>query len=144
MGLAHLVGGTVRRLGSTARGLEPEFRRDGLGLGLVGAAIVIAASVWWNIDGGVAQFVRSVVTGAVGAGAVVVPLLLVLLAWRTLRHPDRNGPGGRQMVGWTALGLGTLGLVHVAAGMPGRSTRPRCRAPAGRSASWRRPFRPTC
>jgi S-DNA-T family DNA segregation ATPase FtsK/SpoIIIE len=118
MGLAHLVGGTVRRLGSTARELEPEFRRDGLGLGLVGAAIVIAASVWWNIDGGVAEFVRSVVTGAVGAGAVVVPLLLVLLAWRTLRHPDRNGPGGRQMVGWTALGLGALGLVHVAAGMP--------------------------
>ena len=118
MGLAHLVGGTVRRLGSTARELEPEFRRDGLGLALIGAAIVIAASVWWNIDGGAPEFVRSVVTGAVGAGAVVVPLLLVLLAWRTLRHPDRNGPGGRQMVGWTALGLGALGLVHVAAGMP--------------------------
>ncbi len=118
MGVAHLVGGTVRRIGSSARELEPAYRRDGVGLGLVGAAIVIGAAVWWSIDGGVAEFVRSFVTGAVGAGAVAVPLLLVMLAWRTLRHPDRNGPGGRQMVGWTALGLGVLGLVHVAAGMP--------------------------
>jgi DNA segregation ATPase FtsK/SpoIIIE, S-DNA-T family len=118
MGIAHLVGGTVRRIGTTARELEPAHRRDGVGLALVGAAVVIAASVWWNIAGGVAEFIRSVVLGAVGAGAVAVPVLLLLLAWRALRHPDRNGPGGRQMVGWTALGLGALGLVHVAAGMP--------------------------
>ena len=24
------------------------------------------------------------------------------MAWRTLRHPERNGPAGRQFVGWTA------------------------------------------
>jgi len=118
MGLAHLTGGTVRRLGSTARELEPVHRRDGLGLGLVGAGIVIAAAVWWNIDGRVAEVVRTIVTGTVGAAAVAVPFLLVLLAWRALRHPERNGPGGRQLVGWTAFGLGVLGLIHIAAGMP--------------------------
>ena len=29
-----------------------------------------------------------------------------------------TAPGGRQLVGWTALALGVLGLIHIAAGMP--------------------------
>jgi DNA segregation ATPase FtsK/SpoIIIE, S-DNA-T family len=118
MGIAHLVGGIVRRVGSSARELDPAHRRDGIGLSLVGAGIVIAAAVWWNINGVVAEIIRAVVAGAVGAAASVVPILLVLLAWRALRQPDRNGPGARQLVGWTALALGLLGLVHIAAGMP--------------------------
>jgi S-DNA-T family DNA segregation ATPase FtsK/SpoIIIE len=118
MGIAHLVGGLVRRVGSSARELDPAHRRDGIGMSLVGAGIVIAAAVWWNIDGVVAEVIRTIVSGTVGAAAVVVPILLVLLAWRTLRQPERNGPGGRQLVGWTALALGLLGLVHIGAGMP--------------------------
>src|SRR5215207_8463308 len=118
MAIAHLFGGTVRRIGNSARELDPAHRRDGIGLALVGAGIVIAAAVWWNIEGTVPEVVRTVVAGTVGAAAAVVPILLVMLAWRALRHPDRNGPGARQLVGWTALALGVLGLVHIAAGMP--------------------------
>ena len=118
MGIAHLVGGLVRRIGSSARELDVAHRRDGVGLSLVGAGIVIAAAVWWSIDSTVAEVIRTVVAGTVGAAASVVPILLLLLAWRTLRHPDRNGPGARQLVGWTALTLGLLGLVHIVAGMP--------------------------
>jgi DNA segregation ATPase FtsK/SpoIIIE, S-DNA-T family len=118
MAAAHLVGGAVRRVGSTARELDPAHRRDGVGLAMIGAGFVIAAAVWWNIDGSVAGAIRTTVAGTVGATAVAVPVLLGLLAWRSLRRPDRNGPGGRQLVGWTALALGTLGLIHIAAGMP--------------------------
>ncbi|HEU0213144.1 MAG TPA: DNA translocase FtsK 4TM domain-containing protein [Jiangellaceae bacterium] len=118
MAAAHLVGGAVRRVGSTARELDPAHRRDGAGLAMIGAGFVIAAAVWWNIDGTVANAIRTTVAGTVGATAVAVPVLLGLLAWRSLRRPDRNGPGGRQLVGWTALALGTLGLIHIAAGMP--------------------------
>jgi DNA segregation ATPase FtsK/SpoIIIE, S-DNA-T family len=118
MGLAHLIGGLVRRVGSSARELDPAHRRDGVGLSLVGAGIVIAAAVWWDIDGVVAEVTRTVVAGTVGAAAVGVPILLLLLAWRALRQPERNGPGARQLVGWTALALGVLGLAHIAAGMP--------------------------
>ncbi|HEX2361500.1 MAG TPA: DNA translocase FtsK 4TM domain-containing protein [Jiangellaceae bacterium] len=118
MGAAHLVGGLVRRLGSSARELDPAHRRDGIGLSLIAVGIVIAAAVWWNIDGTVAEAIRTLVAGTVGVAAAIVPILLVLLAWRALRQPDRNGPGARQLVGWTALALGVLGLVHIAAGMP--------------------------
>ncbi len=118
MGIAHLVGGLVRRIGSSARELDSAHRRDGVGLSLVGIGIVMAAAVWWNLDSTMAEIVRTLVAGTVGAAASVVPILLLLLAWRTLRHPDRNGPGARQLVGWTALTLAVLGLIHIAAGMP--------------------------
>ncbi|HEX6196768.1 MAG TPA: DNA translocase FtsK 4TM domain-containing protein [Jiangellaceae bacterium] len=117
LGVAHVLGGIIRRLG-TARELDPEHRRDGVGLALIGGALVVAAAVWWDIDGDVADVVRTVVLGSVGTGAYVVPLLLVVAAWRTLRNPERNGPGGRQLVGWSSFTLGVLGLVHVSAGIP--------------------------
>ena len=118
MATAHLIGGLVRHIGTSARELDPAHRRDGIGLALVGTGVIIAAAVWWNIDGVVAETIRTVVAGTVGAAAVGVPILLVLLAWRALRQPERNGPGARQLVGWTALALGVLGLVHIGAGMP--------------------------
>ena len=118
LGLAHLVGAVARSIGSTARDLAPEHRRDGIGLTLVGLAVVVAAAVWWQLPGGVGDAVRTVVTGSVGLLGWAVPLVLVATAWRTLRHPDRNGPPGRQVIGWTALSAGVLGLVHVAHGVP--------------------------
>ncbi|HEU0041765.1 MAG TPA: DNA translocase FtsK 4TM domain-containing protein [Jiangellaceae bacterium] len=118
MAVAHLVGGTVRRIGSSARELEPEHRRDGVGMSLAGLSIIIAAAVWWSIDGTVAEAIRSLVAGAIGVAAYVVPVVLLMGAWRALRHPDHNGPAGRQLVGWVCLALGALGLAHIAGGMP--------------------------
>ena len=45
-------------------------------------------------------------------------LLGLAMAWRTLRHPENNGPAGRQVVGWTSALLGLLGLIHISKGMP--------------------------
>jgi len=113
-----VVGATVRHLGHTARDLEPEHRRDGAGLFLIGTAVVVAAAVWWQLPGGIGDFTRTVVNGSVGLLGWFVPLLLVFIAWRNLRNPDRNGPAGRQLIGWAALLFGVLGLVHIANGMP--------------------------
>jgi S-DNA-T family DNA segregation ATPase FtsK/SpoIIIE len=118
LGLAHAVGGGVRRIGHTASELEPEHRRDGAGLFLVGLALVVAASVWWQLPGGIGDFTRAVVAGSVGLLAWFVPLLLCFVAWRNLRDPETNGPAGRQVIGWTALLFGVLGIVHIANGSP--------------------------
>ncbi|MBV9832649.1 MAG: DNA translocase FtsK 4TM domain-containing protein, partial [Marmoricola sp.] len=118
LGVAHAVGGAVRRVGHTAGDLEPEHRRDGAGLFLLGLAVVVAASVWWQLPGRVGDTVRAVVAGSVGLVAWFVPLLLCYVAWRNLRDPERNGPPGRQVVGWTALLFGVLGIVHIANGSP--------------------------
>jgi S-DNA-T family DNA segregation ATPase FtsK/SpoIIIE len=115
------MGAAVRKLGRTARDLEPEHRRDGAGLFLVGLAVVVAAAVWWQLPGAVGDFTRTVVAGSVGLVAWFVPLLLCFVAWRNLRDPESNGPAGRQVIGWAALLFGVLGLVHIGNGMPSPS-----------------------
>ncbi len=118
LGLAHAVGATARRVGRTARDLEPEHRRDGVGLFLFGLAVVSAAAVWWQLPGGLMHGVRTVVAGSVGKVGWLVPLILVWVGWRNLRDPESNGPAGRQVVGWVALAFGALGVVQIAAGNP--------------------------
>src|SRR5690349_4918913 len=54
LGLAHVVGAAARGVGGTARDLDPAHRRDGLGLTVIGLAVVVAAAVWWRLSGPVA------------------------------------------------------------------------------------------
>ena len=81
-------------------------------------SVISAAAVWFQLGGPVMGTVRVAVTGSVGKVGWLVPLMLLVVGWRNLRDPVRNGPAGRQLVGWSALGLGLLGIVHVAEGSP--------------------------
>jgi S-DNA-T family DNA segregation ATPase FtsK/SpoIIIE len=115
---AHIVGGAFRAAGARARDLDPAHRRDGAGLAILGAALVVAGGIWWRLPGPIGVALVAVVRGMFGSAAFVVPLLLAALAWRTLRHPDRVSASGRIVIGWSALGLGVLGLLHVVHGSP--------------------------
>jgi DNA segregation ATPase FtsK/SpoIIIE, S-DNA-T family len=118
LGIAGGVGAGARRIGQGARDLEPEHRRDGGGLFLIALAVVVAASVWWQLPGSVFAGTRAVIAGSVGLVAWFVPLMLCYVAWRNLRDPEANGPAGRQLVGWGALLFGVLGIIHIANGSP--------------------------
>jgi S-DNA-T family DNA segregation ATPase FtsK/SpoIIIE len=122
LGIAHLLGGIARRLGRGARdgaaSIDPAQRRDGFGLLLIGLAVLVAAGTWWHLTGPIGSFVRAVAQGAFGSLAWTIPFLLLAWAWRVMRHPDRNAPGGRLVIGWGAILLGVLGVVHVAHGTP--------------------------
>jgi DNA segregation ATPase FtsK/SpoIIIE, S-DNA-T family len=115
---AHAVGAAVRAVGRSARDLDPLHRRDGIGLALLGAAVVVAATTWWGIGSAVGRLMTTVADGAFGSLAWTLPLVLALLAWRFLRHPDRNAETARLIIGGFALVIGTLGLVHIAHGTP--------------------------
>ncbi len=118
LGVAHVIGGLVRRLGRGAHDLDPALRRDGVGLLAIGAALLAASAVWWHLDGPVTSVVDSMVVGLMGTLAWLAPLLLVAAAWRILRHPEHNAPAGRNAIGWVALLVGACGVVHVIAGTP--------------------------
>ncbi|MFT4187121.1 MAG: DNA translocase FtsK [Aeromicrobium sp.] len=118
LGLAALIGLVVRSIGESARELDPEQRRDGVGLALVAFAIVTAASTWWRVPGPVGEAVRQACEGSVGVMAVTVPLVLAVIAWRTLRRPQDQGPVGRQVIAWGSVAGGVLGLVHLSHGVP--------------------------
>ncbi|SFC53000.1 DNA segregation ATPase FtsK/SpoIIIE, S-DNA-T family [Nocardioides terrae] len=118
LAVAQGIGTLARSIGHGARDLEPEHRRDGAGLFVLGLALVTAGAVWFEIQGGVLGFVRTLVTGSVGKVGWLVPLALVFVAARTMRDPEGTGPAGRQVIGWSSLGLGVLGIVHIANGNP--------------------------
>ncbi len=116
--LARGVGAMARGIGHSARDLDPALRRDGAGLALIGLAVVIAAEFWFGIPGAVGRWIHIGVSTVFGTLSVALPLFALAMAWRTLRHPDHNGPAGRQVVGWGSALLGLLGLIHISKGMP--------------------------
>ena len=89
-----------------------------MGLAFLAAAFIVAATTWFHMHNLAGRMLSDLFLGAFGSAAWTVPLLLGLLAWRFLRHPDRNAQTGRMVIGWTCLLLGGLGLVHIAAGTP--------------------------
>ncbi|MGC3956106.1 MAG: DNA translocase FtsK [Propionicimonas sp.] len=128
--VATVVGQLARAIGRSARDLDPALRRDGAGLALLVLAIIVAGEFWFGLPGAAGAWVRVGLTTLVGSFSYAVPVLAAAMAWRTLRHPDRNGPGGRQAIGWTVTLLGVLGLIHIAHGVP-RGSQPELVREAG-------------
>ncbi|WP_370518833.1 DNA translocase FtsK [Microlunatus sp. Gsoil 973] len=118
MGMAHAVGRGTRSVGHGQEDIDPALRRDGAGLLLLGLAIVFAAQFWWGLPDPVGRWIQIGVTSVIGTLAYASPILLLGMSFRTLRHPDHNGPAGRQFVGWSAALLGLLGLINLAQGLP--------------------------
>jgi DNA segregation ATPase FtsK/SpoIIIE, S-DNA-T family len=118
MALAGAVGWVARSIGRGARDVEPHHRRDGLGLLTLGVAIILAAGLWLRMDNAAGRRIYQAVTAAIGSLAFLAPVLVALLAWRFLRHPDRNQATRRAAIGWIALLLGLCGLLEIAKGTP--------------------------
>lgn len=116
--MAHVAGGAVRRVGTSARELEPEHRRDGLGFFLIGLSILVAAREWWAFEGALGDVVHAVVAGTFGRVAYAVPLALLFLGIRFLRAPQEDSANSRLGVGLGALAFAASGLAHVAADIP--------------------------
>ena len=121
MELATGVGHVARLFGDSARDLDSAHRRDGAGLAMLAAAIVTAGASWWGLGSAAGHGLTALIRGTFGVAAWTLPILLSLLAWRLLRHPDKNAHTGRMVIGWTAFLAGALGIVHIALGSPAPS-----------------------
>jgi S-DNA-T family DNA segregation ATPase FtsK/SpoIIIE len=118
MGVSHVAGGAVRRVGTSARDLEPEHRRDGLGFTLIALAIVVAAREWWGVNGAFGEAVHAVFAGTFGRIAYAVPLVLLALGLRLLRAPEDEAATNRITVGTIALTFAACGMAHLSDGIP--------------------------
>jgi DNA segregation ATPase FtsK/SpoIIIE, S-DNA-T family len=115
--LAKGAGSTARSVGR-ARDLEPGHRRDGIALALLGIAVVIAASSWFDAARPVGQWIDTFLRVLVGAAVVLVPIVLTAIAvvlMRTERDPDARP---RLVLGAAMIALPALGLWHLWAGSP--------------------------
>nr|WP_236082033.1 DNA translocase FtsK [Acidipropionibacterium jensenii] len=128
-GIAHLVGGAVRRIGR--RVVDPERRRDGSGLLLLLITLLVTIAFWFQLPGAFGHLIRVGVSTIFGSLSYALPLFGLVMCWRTFRHPDRNGPTGRQLIGWSLLFLGVLGVVNISDGLPRPDQMDRVRAAGG-------------
>ncbi len=72
--VARGAGSTARSVGR-ARDIEPGHRRDGIALGLLALAVVIAAASWFDAARPVGGWIDSVLRTLVGGAVVLLPLL---------------------------------------------------------------------
>ncbi|MEP6981750.1 MAG: DNA translocase FtsK 4TM domain-containing protein, partial [Nakamurella sp.] len=114
--LARWVGSVTRAVGrgaASARDLDPAHRRDGLGLGLLAAAVITAIAAWFAAAGPVGHLVDQAVRVWVGSGAVVVPVLLLIAAVVLMRTAPDPAHRARRVFGGLAVTLGVVGIFHV-------------------------------
>ncbi|WP_433296818.1 DNA translocase FtsK 4TM domain-containing protein [Actinoplanes sp. CA-030573] len=117
MGVAHSVGWVARGVGrqaATAKEIDPEHRRDGAGLLMLGLAILIGVAVWAGSAGPVGKWLADAVRLFFGGLAVLLPLLLLYGAVRLMRRPADPEHRGRSVVGWTAIIVAVAALLHIA------------------------------
>ncbi|HVV10418.1 FtsK/SpoIIIE family DNA translocase [Amycolatopsis sp.] len=110
--LARGAGGLARTVGRS-RELEPEHRRDGLGLGLIALALIIAVGVWWRAAGPIGQYLEIGTRTVFGAGAVALPLALVVAAIALMRSEPRPETRPRMVIGTLLVMFALLGLLHL-------------------------------
>ncbi|WP_299959568.1 DNA translocase FtsK [uncultured Modestobacter sp.] len=113
--LAKGAGGLARSVARPAETepLGPEHRRDGVGLAVLGLAIVLGAATWTSGIGPVGEALANGVRFTIGALTAVLPVVLLLVALRLLRHPPRPEARGRLMIGWLCVVAAVVGIAHV-------------------------------
>src|SRR5918994_4924364 len=113
--LARGAGGIARSVArpEEAEPLAPEHRRDGVGLAVLGLAIVLGAAAWSNGIGPVGVGLAQAVRWVVGSLVMVLPVVLFFAALRLLRRGPRPEARGRLAIGWLCAVAAVLGIAQV-------------------------------
>ncbi|KRE61886.1 cell division protein FtsK [Arthrobacter sp. Soil736] len=118
LGIGHLVGGGVRRIGHDVSDLSPEDRRDGAALFNLALAVFIATFAWWGLRGWFPDTVYAVVNGTFGWMSLVLPLMLSACAFRLFRQPADGRGNNRVGIGFLIMTFAGCGLAHIVGGQP--------------------------
>ncbi|SRX95782.1 cell division protein [Mycobacterium leprae TN] [Mycobacterium shimoidei] len=115
--LAKGAGTTARSVGR-AREIDPGHRRDGIALTLLGLAVVIAASCWFDAARPVGAWVDSVLRTFIGSGVVILPVVTAAVAVVLMRTEPNPDARPRLVLGAAMVAVPVLGLWHLWAGSP--------------------------
>ena len=110
--------GTTARSVGRARDIEPAHRRDGIALGLLALAVVIAAASWFDAARPVGAWIDSTLRNIVGGSVVFLPLLLGVIAVVLMRTEPDPEDRPRLVLGAAMIYLPVLGLWHLWSSAP--------------------------
>jgi S-DNA-T family DNA segregation ATPase FtsK/SpoIIIE len=120
-GLATVLGGAARAAGrnaATARDLEPEHRRDGIGLAVLALGLILIVSLWFGAAGPIGHGLAVGVRAVIGNGGLLLPIILLAAAGHMLRQAPQPASRGRLLVGTVTLTISVLGLFDLWAASP--------------------------
>ena len=120
-GTSHAAGGAVRSVGTGAKAVSPDVRRDGFALILMIAAVLVAATEWFGVGSWAGTLIHGVSAGLFGMLAKLLPIALIVLSARLFRAPQEGHTNHRIMVGLLFLALTVDGIIHIAKDQPSPS-----------------------
>jgi len=85
---------------------------------VVGLAVILGVGVWTDDTGPIGSGLASFGRSSIGVVVLVVPVVLLVVAVRLLRHAPRPDSRGRLSIGWACIVIGSLGFAHVFFGQP--------------------------
>ena len=115
--VAKGAGSTARSVGR-AREIEPGHRRDGIALGLLALAVIIAAASWFDAARPVGAWIDSGLRTFVGGAVILLPLLIAAIAVIVMRTEPYPEARPRLVLGSAMIALPILGLWHLWSGSP--------------------------
>ncbi|WP_223985429.1 DNA translocase FtsK [Arthrobacter sp. NicSoilB8] len=118
LGVAHVVGAGIRRVGHDVSDLAPEDRRDGAALFNLALGVFVATFAWWGFQGWLPDLVFAIVNGTFGWMALLLPLMLFVCAFRLFRQPDDGRGNNRIGIGFLIMTFAGTGLAHIIGGQP--------------------------
>ncbi|MDQ0077355.1 FtsK/SpoIIIE family DNA translocase [Arthrobacter oryzae] len=118
LGIGHVVGGGVRRIGYDVSDLAPEDRRDGAALFNLALGVFVATFAWWGFTGWFPDTVFAIVNGTFGWMSLLLPLMLFVCAFRLFRQPSDGRGNNRIGIGFMIMTFAGCGLAHVIGGQP--------------------------
>ena len=118
LGIGHVVGAGIRRIGHDVSDLDPADRRDGAALFNLVLGVFIATFAWWGFKGWFPDVVYSIVNGTFGWVSLLLPLMLFVCAFRLFRHPWDSRGNNRVGIGFLIMTFAGTGLAHIIGGQP--------------------------
>ncbi len=118
LGVAHVVGAGIRRIGYDVSDLAPEDRRDGAALFNLALGVFVATFAWWGFQGWFPDMVYGIVNGTFGWMSLLLPLMLFVCAFRLFRQPVDGRGNNRIGIGFLIMTFAGSGLAHVIGGEP--------------------------
>jgi DNA segregation ATPase FtsK/SpoIIIE, S-DNA-T family len=114
---ARGTGGAARSIGR-ARDIDPGHRRDGIALVLLGVAVVVAASSWFDAARPVGAWVDTLLRTFIGSGVLALPVVAAGVAVTLMRTQPDPDARPRLILGGSLITLSALGLRHLWSGSP--------------------------
>ena len=115
--LARGAGSTARSVGR-ARDIDPGHRRDGIALALLGVAVIVVASSWFDAARPVGGWIDNFLRVLIGSAVLLLPVALIAIAILLMRTGPDPDARPRLILGAAMVTLPVLGLWHLWGGAP--------------------------